>query len=130
MAINAHLMDATHAQKFNNLYKKLEEIIPEEPASLLHGDMWSGNFMTGPDGYVCLMDPAVYYGHRETEIAFSRLFGGFGNDFYHAYNEKWPLSPGFEQRVDIHNLYPLLVHVNLFGTSYLGGIERTLKKYN
>ncbi len=115
--------------QFNEFFKKLSELIPNESASLLHGDLWSGNVITGADGFVCLIDPAVYYGNREIEIAFTRLFGGFDREFYDQYNELLPLGSGFEHRIDIHNLYPLLVHVNLFGTSYLSGIVRTLNKY-
>jgi protein-ribulosamine 3-kinase len=116
-------------QQFESLYQKLEELIPEEKPSLLHGDLWGGNFMRGPNHQAWLIDPAVYYGHREMEIAFTQLFGGFEQRFYNSYQEAFPLSPGFDHRVDIHNLYPLLVHVNLFGSSYLSGIMHTLKKF-
>ena len=74
--------------------------------------------------------PAVYYGNREIELAFTRLFGGFDSRFYNSYQEAWPLAAGFEERVDIYNLYPLLVHVNLFGTSYLTSIKNVLKRYS
>jgi fructosamine-3-kinase len=93
----------------------------------LHGDLWSGNFITGNDGEACIIDPAVYYGHREAELAFTQLFGGYDHRFYAAYHEAFPLHPGFEQRKDIYNLYPLLVHVNLFGGSYTGSVEGILK---
>ncbi|GAB4400701.1 MAG: fructosamine kinase family protein [Microscillaceae bacterium] len=116
-------------QKFTALYDKLADILPPEPPSLLHGDLWSGNFLVNPQGQALLIDPAVYYGFREAELAFTRLFGGFESAFYEAYNEAFPLEPGFEERIDIYNLYPLLVHVNLFGSGYLSGIERTLKKF-
>ena len=85
--------------------------------------------MIGPGGKAYIFDPAVYYGHREMELAFSRLFGGFDSRFYHSYHDHYPLEPGFEDRIDIYNLYPLLVHVNLFGTSYLSGIDRTLRRH-
>jgi fructosamine-3-kinase len=71
----------------------------------------------------------VYYGFREAELAFTKLFGGFEDDFYHAYHETYPLEPGFEQRAELYNLYPLLVHTNLFGASYLGAVERTLARW-
>lgn len=116
-------------EKFTDLYEKLPELIPDEKPALLHGDLWSGNVMVGNDGLVSLIDPAVYYGNREAEIAFTKLFGGFASQFYDAYNEAAPLEKGFEQRVEIYNLYPLLVHVNLFGSGYLNGVERVLKKY-
>ena len=85
--------------------------------------------MVGSDGKVCLIDPAVYYGHREIELAFTTLFGGFDQSFYHAYNEEFPLAQGYEDRFDIYNLYPLLVHVNLFGSSYLSGIQTILDRF-
>ncbi|MFH6984204.1 fructosamine kinase family protein [Marinoscillum luteum] len=114
---------------FEKLYGQLESLIPAEPASLLHGDLWGGNFMSGPGGEPYIYDPAVYYGHREMDLAFTRLFGGFEPDFYEAYDQQYPLEPGFEERADLYNLYPMLVHVNLFGPSYLTGIRRTLKLF-
>jgi fructosamine-3-kinase len=115
--------------KFNSLYAKLPDLLPAEKPALLHGDLWSGNVMVGNNGWVCLIDPAVYYGNREAELAFTKLFGGFTPAFYKAYAEAAPLEKGFEERVDIYNLYPLLVHVNLFGSGYLSGIEKVLKKF-
>jgi fructosamine-3-kinase len=116
-------------EKFNALYLKLPEILPAEKPALLHGDLWSGNVLVGNNGLVTLIDPAVYYGSREAEIAFTKLFGGFNEIFYETYNEIQPLETGFEKRIEIYNLYPLLVHVNLFGSGYLSGIERVLKKF-
>ena len=112
------------------LYNQLPELLANEPSSLLHGDLWSGNLMTDDKGQPALIDPAVYYGNREVEIAFTRLFGGFDNKFYTTYNAVWPLSSGFEVRKDIYNLYPLLVHVNLFGGGYLSQVESILNRYN
>lgn len=129
LAIYNRLVDKDFAKRFRMIYAQLPGLIPEEPPSLLHGDLWSGNFMSGNDGLPFLYDPAVYYGHREIELAFTRLFGGFDKSFYENYHEVFPLEHGFEQRIDIYNLYPLLVHVNLFGTSYLSGINQTLRKY-
>lgn len=115
--------------QFDKLYKKLPGMLPEEKPALLHGDLWSGNVMVGNNGLACLIDPAVYYGNREADLAFTKLFGGFAPTFYNAYQEAFPLLPGFEQRAEIYNLYPLLVHVNLFGSGYLSGVERVLKKF-
>jgi len=123
------LLSKKHISQFESLYKKLEGLLPEEPPALLHGDLWSGNFMTGNNGDACIMDPAVYYGNREMELAFTQLFGGFDARFYDAYNEAFPLQPGFENRKDICNLYPLLVHVNLFGGGYVGSVESILARY-
>jgi len=120
-------MGAVH--HFDRLYRLLPEIIPSEPSALLHGDLWSGNFMTGSDGKACLIDPAVYYGHRESDIAMTQLFGGFSNDFYTAYNRTFPLIEGWEKRVDILNLYPLLIHINLFGGGYLGQVIRIVERF-
>jgi fructosamine-3-kinase len=114
---------------FEKLYKILPDILPEESPSLLHGDLWSGNLLVGNVGEPCLIDPAIYYGHREVEIAFTQLFGGFDKQFYEAYQYVYPLYPNFQERVDIYNIYPLLVHTNLFGTSYLSSVENTLKKF-
>ena len=124
-----HLIDTSLRKDFDGLFKKLPDLMPDEPPALLHGDLWSGNFMREPGGEPCLIDPAVYYGHREMEIAFTRLFGGFDDTLYQVYQECHPLEKGFEQRRDLCNLYPLLVHLNLFGTSYLPGIRQSLSAY-
>ncbi|MEQ8418288.1 MAG: fructosamine kinase family protein [Imperialibacter sp.] len=115
--------------RFEAFYAKLPALFPEEASSLLHGDLWSGNVHTGPDGHAWLIDPAVYFGHREMDLAFTQLFGGFDASFYSAYHESSPLPPGWKERTDLCNLYPLMVHVNLFGTSYLPAVERTLYRY-
>ncbi|RLA29499.1 MAG: fructosamine kinase family protein [Gammaproteobacteria bacterium] len=97
-------------------------------ASLLHGDLWGGNWAAA-DGAPVIFDPAVYYGDRESDIAMTKLFGGFGASFYDAYEEAWPLSAGSEQRILLYQLYHVLNHLNLFGGSYLNralGIIRAL----
>jgi protein-ribulosamine 3-kinase len=114
---------------FEKLYHLLPEIIPSEPPALLHGDLWSGNYMTGPDGKACLIDPAVYFGHRESDIAMTELFGGFSSDFYEAYDRAFPLVKGWEKRLDVLNLYPLLIHVNLFGGGYLGQVRKIVERF-
>ena len=129
LAIYNNQIDQEFAKKFRMIYAQLPGLLPNEPPSLLHGDLWSGNFMSGKGGNPFIFDPAVYFGHREMELAFSRLFGGFDRQFYQSYNVEYPIEPGFDNRIDIYNLYPLLVHVNLFGASYLSGIERTLRRY-
>jgi len=122
------LISKSFLDSFKEIYEKLGDIFPEEPPALLHGDLWSGNYMVGTDGNPFIVDPAVYFGHREIELSFTRLFGGFDLKFYDAYNEAYPLEDGFEDRIDIYNIYPLMVHVNLFGTSYLNGVERIIKR--
>lgn len=94
--------------------------------SLLHGDLWGGNWGTTPDGVPYIYDPAVYFGDREADLAMTRLFGGFGESFYEGYQAAWPLPPGWERRVPLYKLYHLLNHFNLFGTGYLGQIEGAL----
>lgn len=116
-------------QQFGILFSRLRGLLVDQPPSLLHGDLWSGNIVAGPDGLAWLIDPAVYYGNREIEIAFTGMFGGFSPEFYRAYEESWPLENGYEERAEIYNLYPTLVHLNLFGRSYLPGIERTLRRF-
>lgn len=97
--------------------------------SLLHGDLWGGNYVIDAQGQPVLIDPAVYYGDREAEIAFTELFGGFGSRFYAAYNEAWPLDRGYAERRDLYNLYHLLNHLNLFGEGYGGAVDAILLKY-
>lgn len=86
--------------------------------SLLHGDLWSGNMAATSGDEPVVFDPAVYFGDRETDIAMTQLFGGFSHDFYDAYQEAWPLAPGYEIRRTLYNLYHVLNHLNLFGGSY------------
>lgn len=116
-------------KKFQAIYSRMESIFPNEKPSLLHGDLWSGNVISNSSGQPCLIDPAIYFGHREMDLAFSRLFGGFDSRFYDSYESILPLEPGFEARMGVYNLYPLLVHLNLFGTSYLPGIERIINRF-
>lgn len=96
--------------------------------SLLHGDLWSGNWGALETNTPCLFDPAVYYGDREADLAMTRLFGGFGSAFYDAYQAEWPLPEGWESRVDLYNLYHLLNHFNLFGSGYLGQVRTSLAR--
>ena len=116
-------------RKFGNLYQVLPDLVPDEPSSRLHGDLWGGNLLTGPHGEPCLIDPAVYGGHREIDLAMMKLFGGFSPTVFAAYHECYPLQSGFQDRVDLYQLYPLLVHVNLFGAGYVSSVERALSRY-
>lgn len=101
---------------------------PEQP-SLLHGDLWGGNYMVDEKGDAVLIDPAVYYGNREADIAMTELFGGFDPRFYSAYDEEYARSPGYSERRDLYNLYHLLNHLNLFGGSYAGSVAATVERY-
>lgn len=100
----------------------------ERSPSLIHGDLWAGNVIPGPDGFA-VIDPAVSYSDREAEIAYTELFGGFDGRFYAAYQAAWPLDPGYPERRDLYNLYHLLNHLNLFGESYGGQVDRILRRY-
>lgn len=111
--------------------EKLEQRMPVEAPALLHGDLWNGNFIVSPDGHAALIDPAVYYGHREMDLAMTKLFGGFDELFYTAYHAAFPLEPGWEKRIGLFQLYPLLIHVNLFGGGYeeeVRSIMQSLKR--
>ena len=107
------------------LLDHIDEILvePEYP-SLLHGDLWAGNVITGNDGRAWLIDPAAYVGHAEADLAMTELFGGFPPVFYDVYKEISPLQPGYERRRDIYNLYHLLNHLNMFGRMYLSEVKR------
>ena len=100
---------------------------PEHP-SLLHGDLWAGNVMTGNDGKAWLIDPAAYVGHAEADIAMTELFGGFPAAFYDAYREAGALPPEYRQRRDLYNLYHLLNHLNMFGGSYLSSVRQIVER--
>jgi len=115
---------------FERLFARLGQLVgPAEPPSRLHGDLWGGNLHTDEAGAPCLVDPAVYGGHREIDLAMMRLFGGFGERVFSAYAEAFPLPAGAPERVPLYQLYPLMVHVNLFGGSYGGSVERILARY-
>lgn len=129
LAIDNRLLQPKTIHQFDSLYKHLESIFPKDEPCAIHGDLWSGNFICNLKEQVVLIDPAVYYGHREVDLAMTTLFGGFSSDFYKFYNEIYPLEKGFKIRKDIYNLFPLLIHLNLFGSSYLGSIEAIITKF-
>jgi 5-methylthioribose kinase len=118
IAYNKRLIDNKLNKQFNILYSKLNSLIPQECPSLIHGDLWSGNFISDENGEVCIIDPAVYYGHREAEIAFTKMFGGFSHSFYEYYNDYFPLEKDWQKRIDLFNLYPALVHLILFAPHF------------
>ena len=114
----------------DQVMQNLEQWLPARPvASMLHGDLWSGNLMCTVSDKAALIDPAAYYGDREADLAMTELFGGFHQPFYAAYREAWPLEPGYEDRLELYNLYHLINHLNLFGSSYAGSVERILKRF-
>jgi fructosamine-3-kinase len=97
-------------------------------SSLLHGDLWGGNWAADASGTPVIFDPATYYGDRETDLAMTRLFGGFGREFYAAYAATWPLDAGAGARCDLYNLYHVLNHLNLFGGGYRGQAEAMIER--
>jgi protein-ribulosamine 3-kinase len=100
----------------------------EPQPSLLHGDLWAGNWLAGEGGVPFIFDPAVYYGDREADLAMTHLFGGFGASFYRAYESTWPLEKGHERRRDLYNLYHVLNHANLFGGGYARQARDTIDR--
>ncbi|MEM7659817.1 MAG: fructosamine kinase family protein, partial [Bacteroidota bacterium] len=129
MARSKGLVDKQDLQRFDQLYRRLPDLIESEPPALLHGDLWGGNLMTDLSGSPVLIDPAVYYGHREVELAFMTLFDRQPPAFYEAYEEVYPLASDWESRIQLYLLYPLLAHVNLFGTGYVGSLRSALQPY-
>ncbi len=117
-------------REFDRLFTRISDLTgPPEPSSRLHGDLWGGNVLADERGEPCLIDPAVYGGHREVDLAMLRLFGGASARCYAAYDETWPLAHGHAERVRLYQLYPLLVHVNLFGGGYVSSVESALHAY-
>ena len=129
LASRSGLLVMQDVSNLENLFVRLNEILPERAPSLLHGDLWSGNIMSDDVGEPVLIDPAVYYGAPEADIAMTRLFGGFHEQFYEAYFAETPMDPGVEERILIYQLYPLLVHVNLFGRSYVSQVREILSRF-
>lgn len=115
--------------KADRLCKRFDELFPKEKPALIHGDLWSGNFMSDETGNPVIFDPAVYYGNREMDIAMSLLFGGFDNSFYIHYNEAFQLQAGWKDRIELCQLYPLLVHLVLFGGHYYYNVMEIIENY-
>ncbi|MBM4425460.1 MAG: fructosamine kinase family protein [Chloroflexi bacterium] len=122
-------LDLANYQLLITLLSKLPSLIPPQPASLLHGDLWSGNIHTGPNGEPVLIDPAAHYGWAEAELAMMTLFGSPPQSFFDAYESARPLAPGYRGRFDLYNLYHLLNHLNLFGESYGASVHAILQRY-
>ena len=128
-AFDLKLLKIDHLKEFEKMFSRFDEILPKEKPSLVHGDLWSGNLMCGTGQKPVFIDPAVYFGNREMDIAMTQMFGGFHNSFIDHYNDIFPLEKNWEDRIEIHNLYPNLVHLILFGASYLRGIENVISKF-
>ena len=128
-AVDTGLATTRMRRDFERLFRQLDTLCgPPEPPARLHGDLWGGNLITDELGEPCLIDPAVYGGHREIDLAMMKLFGGFGPRVFAAYKEAFPLADGYRERVALYQLYPLMVHVNLFGGGYLGQVEAALAR--
>lgn len=125
-------MASERAFQFSNLnsfFKNISEVIPREPPSLIHGDLWSGNYLVSAAGQAVLIDPAVAYAPREMDLAMMSLFGGFPSEVVETYHELFPVTENWENRVSLWQLYYLLVHLNLFGSGYLSRVQEILKSY-
>lgn len=121
-AVDAGRLSASQGRGIEIVLERAAEILQignDEGASLLHGDLWVGNVHGLANGAGALIDPSCYYGHREVDLAMAALFGGFDQRFFLTYEEAWPLQPGYEERRALYQLYYVLVHVNLFGGSYV-----------
>lgn len=129
MAYDNGVIDSYFTTKMERFCGKLPGLFPEERPALLHGDLWGGNYFIGENNHPVLYDPAVYFGHREMDIAMTRLFGGFSPSFYLSYNEEKPLESGWEERLSFGQLYPNLVHLNLFGQAYMGAVKQVIDRF-
>lgn len=131
LARKRNLLPTDTDKQLDDLRDRLAEFLDisgEQPA-LVHGDLWSGNHFAGPDGNPCIFDPAAHFGLRESDLAMTELFGRMPNAFYDAYQEAFPQNPGYAERKIIFNLYHLLNHLNLFGSSYLGSVQSAVRHF-
>jgi protein-ribulosamine 3-kinase len=124
------LLGRGEMDQVERIASRLPEMVPVQPASLIHGDLWSGNVMTDDTGNPAIIDPAAHFGWAEAELGMTTLFGSFPEEFYQAYEEVRPLEVGYRERYPIYNLYHLLNHLNLFGRGYLGQVSSILRRYS
>jgi len=129
MAKEKGLLRSSEIPLESTLLNRCRQFFPEVQPALLHGDLWSGNYIINAKGIPYLIDPAVYYGHREVDLAMTQLFGGFSSSFYKSYSKHFPVQSLENERRDIYQLYYLLVHLNLFGRSYYPSVKQLLKTY-
>lgn len=129
MAVDNGLLHQIELPSLERMQKVIEEVCPSETASLIHGDLWSGNILCDTDGEAYFIDPSISYAHREMDIAMSSLFGKFDKEFYEAYEEVYPLANGLKKRLDIYQLYYLLAHLNMFGIGYKNDVLKIIKHY-
>ncbi|HET7012153.1 MAG TPA: fructosamine kinase family protein [Anaerolineales bacterium] len=129
LAHESDRLSSSDLHRVEILAARLNELVPRQPASLLHGDLWSGNVIPGPKGEACLIDPACHFGWAEAELGMTELFGALDPSFYDAYTDARPLPAGWRDRLPVYNLYHLLNHLNLFGSSYLPSVRRVLDRF-
>jgi fructosamine-3-kinase len=129
MAFESRLLSKNALKKIESIANQLTELIPSQPPSLLHGDLWSGNAVTDSSGAPALIDPAAHFGWAEAELAMTTLFGAFPSKFFQAYEEIFSLTPDYRERFPIYNLYHLLNHLNIFGRGYLNQVKAVLYRY-
>lgn len=129
IARRANRITAGDMDQLEKVITRLVEWIPEQKPALIHGDLWSGNIYCASSGEPVLIDPACYWGWREADIAMTRLFGALPRTFYNSYQQCYPMPDGWEQRLDLYNLYHLLNHLNLFGSAYLGQVKSSLARF-
>lgn len=132
MAEKNHKVSNDMKRCFKKIETQIEKLLRPyvEPPTLIHGDLWSGNYICSQDNQAVLIDPAVYYGQREAELALTRLFGGFDSDFYKGYEKEYPLQEGWQHREGIYRLYHVMNHLNIFGSGYLSEAEQLIRKYS
>ena len=129
MAKEKGLLNSIEIPSESNLVQGCRQFFPKVKPALLHGDLWSGNYLISHQGIPYLIDPALYFGHHEVDMAMTQLFGGFSSSFYTAYAEQIPAETLQNERRDIYQLYYLLVHLNLFGRTYYPSVKQLLKTY-
>lgn len=128
-AREAGWLEEADIRRLEAIHVRLRDLVPPQSPALIHGDLWSGNALCGPNGEPALVDPAAHWGWAEAELGMTTLFGGFPRAFYDAYASHYPLAPGWRDRLDLYNLYHLLNHLNIFGVRYLARVQAILRRY-
>lgn len=129
LALNAGLLTNEEVPSKEQFTELFDSFVKDVKPSLLHGDLWGGNYLISNEATPYFIDPAVYYGHSMVDIAMSQLFGSFGSEFYNSYHKTIPKSDHYDEQIDLYQLYFLLVHLNLFGKGYYSSVSNILKRY-